>query len=273
MNHCKLDNAFKAVRRILPSARPVAGLVLGTGLGAVSSRIRTLCEISYDDIPLLRGKRIRGHGGRLIHGIIHGVEVIVFQGRHHLYEGFGMDPVAAPVYLIKKLGGQMAILVNAAGALNPAFKPGNIMLINDHINLMSANPLTGTVYGDWTVNFTDMSEVYSNKLINAIRKSASSVKCRIHNGIYVSVDGPSYETPAEACFLRRIGGDAVGMSTVPEAILARAAGLKVAGISCITNKSGGPDSSHDDVVRIASVTASHIADILDVLFASGGYRM
>ncbi|HEX8129703.1 MAG TPA: purine-nucleoside phosphorylase [Pyrinomonadaceae bacterium] len=215
------------------------GLVLGSGLGAFADDLEDAVGIPYEDIPGFARSTVEGHAGRLVVGRVAGVPVVVQQGRFHFYEGYALDEVTFPVRVLGLLGVKVLILTNAAGGLNNSFKQGALMLISDHLNLMGVNPLRGANDARFGARFPDMSEVYDREFQEAVICEAQAMKIELKRGIYAALTGPSYETPAEIRMLRALGADAVGMSTVPEAIIARHMGVKVLGISCITNMAAG----------------------------------
>lgn len=225
-------------------------LVLGSGLGALGDEIEDAVRIPFAEIPGFAPSHVEGHKGMLVAGRLEGVAVVAMQGRFHLYEGHSATMAAAPIRAMRALGADTLIVSNAAGALNPAFPPGTLMIIDDHINLMWSNPLIGPVVeGD--LRFPDMSEPYDRELQALAERIALENSIAVTRGVYVALLGPTYETPAEIRMFRKLGGDAVGMSTVPEVIAARAMGVRVLGISLITNAAAGSTGvplSHDEVI-------------------------
>jgi purine-nucleoside phosphorylase len=215
------------------------GLVLGSGLGAFADDLEEQVAIPYEEIPGFARSTVEGHAGRLVAGRIDGVGVVVQQGRFHFYEGYALEEVTFPVRVFGLLGIKSLVLTNAAGGLNNSFKQGALMLISDHLNLMGTNPLLGANDPRFGVRFPDMSEVYDREFQEATIGEAQAMRIELKRGIYAALTGPSYETPAEIRMLRALGADAVGMSTVPEAIVARHMGVRVLGISCITNMAAG----------------------------------
>ncbi|MCM3361856.1 purine-nucleoside phosphorylase [Niallia sp. Sow4_A1] len=231
---------------------PKIGLILGSGLGVLAEEIENPVKIPYEDIPEFPVSTVEGHAGQLVFGTINGTEVVAMQGRFHFYEGYSFDKVTFPVRVMKELGVEKLIVTNAAGGVNENFAPGDLMLISDHINNMGTNPLIGPNDSKLGVRFPDMSEAYCNNLREIARNVASKISLKVQEGVYVGNTGPSYETPAEVRMLRVLGGDAVGMSTVPEVIVARHAGLKVLGISCISNMAAGildQPLNHEEVIE------------------------
>ncbi|OZU90050.1 purine-nucleoside phosphorylase [Virgibacillus indicus] len=220
-------------------AKPSLGLILGSGLGVLADEIQNPVIIPYKDIPHFPESTVAGHKGRLVAGNIEGKQVIAMQGRFHFYEGYSMKQVTFPVRVMKQLGIESIIVTNAAGGINTSFSPGDLMVITDHINNMGSNPLIGKNNDELGARFPDMSECYDREYIQLAGKCAEELGITIQKGIYVGNTGPTYETPAEIKMLRTLGGDAVGMSTVPEVIVAGHAGLRVLGISCISNMAAG----------------------------------
>ncbi|MFF2886941.1 purine-nucleoside phosphorylase [Paenibacillus sp. NPDC057967] len=234
--------------------RPEIGLILGSGLGILADLIEEATSIPYHAIPHFPVSTVEGHAGELVAGHINGKDVVMMKGRFHLYEGYSATHVTFPVRVLKALGVNQLIVTNAAGGVNVEFEVGDLMLITDHINHMGTNPLIGSNDKEVGPRFPDMSEAYSKRLIQLAHEVASSKSFAFREGVYLGNIGPSYETPAEIRFARVIGADAVGMSTVPEVIAARHAGVEVLGISCITNKAAGileQPLSHEEVMEAA----------------------
>jgi purine-nucleoside phosphorylase len=215
--------------------KPKIAIILGTGLGRLVEDIKEKEIIPYSNIPNFPISTVQGHGGNLVLGKLENKEVVAMQGRFHCYEGYNLKEVTFPVRVMKKLGADVIIISNAAGGMNRFFKRGDLMLITDHINLFGNNPLIGPNDEELGLRFPDMSEAYDRKLVELTLKVALKEKIKLHQGIYVGLTGPTLETPAEYRFLIKIGADAVGMSTVPEVIVANHMGMKVLGISCITD--------------------------------------
>ncbi|MFP7737102.1 purine-nucleoside phosphorylase [Priestia aryabhattai] len=231
---------------------PSIGLVLGSGLGILAEEIEKPIYIPYNEIPHFPASTVTGHAGQMVIGDLKGKRVIAMQGRFHYYEGHSLEAVTYPIRIMKAIGVQQIIVTNAAGGINPNFKPGDLMIIQDHINLTSQNPLIGPNEEEFGERFSDMSEAYSKKLIALAKDVASKNKINMVEGIYAGMLGPSYETPAEVNFLSIIGASAVGMSTVPEVIVAQHSGLEVLGISCISNMAAGISEhslTHDEVME------------------------
>lgn len=229
---------FKEAAEFIKSAtslNPKLGIILGTGLGSIADAIVKDCEIDYKDIPHFPVSTVTGHKGKLLIGTLNGVEVVAMQGRFHFYEGYDMNRVAFPVRAMKFLGVESLIVSNASGGLSESFEIGDLMIINDHINLFPTNPLIGPNIDELGPRFPDMSEAYKKDFINSAIQIANDHNIKIHQGVYAGLTGPTFETPAEYKYIKIIGADAVGMSTVPEVIAARHMGINVFGISVITD--------------------------------------
>ena len=234
--------------------KPEIALILGSGLGVLAEEVKESKVIKYEDIPDFPVSTVEGHAGQFVVGKLEGKKVMAMQGRFHYYEGYSMQQIALPIRVMYELGIENLIVTNAAGGINMNFDPGNFMIIQDHINLMGDNPLKGNNLEEYGPRFPDMSEIYNEELIELAERVAVESKIQTVKGIYVGLGGPSYETPAEIRYLRGIGADAVGMSTVPETITANHMGMKILGISCITNMAAGvlPEPlDHKDVIEIA----------------------
>ncbi|MBN2618571.1 MAG: purine-nucleoside phosphorylase [Spirochaetales bacterium] len=218
---------------------PTRAIILGSGLGELADDVKNPVYINYTDIPGFPSSTAPGHKGRLVIGELEGENVLLMQGRFHFYEGYDMSVVVFPIRTMKLLGITNLIVTNAAGGVNRSFTPGDLMLITDHLSMFCTNPLIGSNYSEFGPRFNDMSDSYSKEYRSKIKSSAAEIGIDLKEGIYAYMTGPSYETPAEIVALRTLGADAVGMSTVPEVITAVHAGLKVIGISCITNMAAG----------------------------------
>jgi purine-nucleoside phosphorylase len=232
------------------TTQPKVGIVLGSGLGVFVDQIEEKIVIAYNDIPHFQKTTVEGHAGKLILGKVKGVDVAVLQGRLHAYEGLPMEEVVFPVRILAMLGITSLVLTNAAGGVNLNYRPGDFVLITDHINLMGRNPLVGPNVNEWGPRFPDMSHAYNQELNTLFMTSAKNLGLKIHEGVYAGVLGPTYETPAEIKMIRLLGADMVGMSTVPETIAANHMGIKVCGISCITNMGAGiinQTLKHEDI--------------------------
>lgn len=247
------------------SQTPKVGIVLGSGLGVYVDQIENKTIIPYTDIPHFHPTSVTGHEGRLILGQIKGVEVAVFQGRYHVYEGHKLEDVVLPARVLALLGTQFFLLTNAAGGINPAYAPGDLVCIKDHINLTGKNPLVGKNIDEFGPRFPDMTETYNLELQELMVASAKELDFELQRGVYAAMLGPTYETPAEIRMLKIIGSDMVGMSTVPEAIAGHHAGLRVGGISCITNLAAGighEKLDHDDVKEVAKLAMIKFSNLL-----------
>lgn len=243
---------------------PEIGIILGSGLGDFVKNFESIA-ISYSDIPGFKTSTIQGHAGKLVFAEINGKKTVIMQGRYHFYEGHHMQTVVYPVKVMKKLGIKTLIITNAAGAVNKDFKPADLMVITDHINFMGTNPLIGLNDETLGTRFPDMSDVYKKDLVKLAQDCAKEIDFDIQKGVYVASTGPSYETPAEVKMLRTLGADAVGMSTVPEAIVANYCGIKVLGISCITNYAAGITETplcHEEVIESADIAKSKFQSLL-----------
>jgi purine-nucleoside phosphorylase len=262
------DSVAEAAAWVRGHARavPTVAVVLGSGLGAFADRVADPRSFPYSDIPNWPASEVIGHAGRLVLGRVQEREVAVLAGRAHLYEGLGPGTVTFAVRVLGLLGVKTVILTNAAGGVNTSFTEGALMIIDDHLNLMGSNPLIGPNDDRFGPRFPDMSEVYSRHLRGVADAAAADAGIRITHGIYAALHGPSYETPAEIRYLRAIGSDAVGMSTVPEAIVARHMGLDVLGISCITNMAAGvlpQPLDHAEVMETARRVAADFMRLLE----------
>ena len=248
---------------------PDVAIIMGSGLSAVDEILRDTTRIHYVTIPNFPVPKVAGHRGQVISGKAGPINVIVFEGRVHHYEGNTMDEVSFCARVIGSIGTKTLLLTNAAGAVNPAFARGQLMFISDHINLIGANPLSGANDERWGPRFLDQTQVYDADLRKQLREAALYCGLQTVEGVYAAVAGPTYETPAEVRYLRTIGADAVGMSTVPEAIVARHMGLKVAGISMLANVAGGYSGKpvdHKDVLETASTMNADVGMLLQRFF-------
>ena len=256
-------SAANAVESRLGGFRPRVAIVLGSGLGFLADDVLDAVRIPYREIPGFPEPGVAGHKGELVAGRLEGVPVIAQSGRFHLYEGHPADVAALPVRVFAALGARTVILTNAAGGLRSTFRPGTLMLIADHINLMARNPLIGPVE-DGDERFPDMSGPYDAGLRRLAREAALADRVPLEEGVYCALLGPSYETPAEIRMLHRLGADAVGMSTVPEVIAARARGLVCLGFSTITNAAAGmgPPLSHAEVLEVGRLVADQLAAVI-----------
>jgi purine-nucleoside phosphorylase len=252
--------------------RPNVGLVLGTGLGGLAERIQTTAAIDYREIPHFPVSTVASHKGQLIFGSVSGKTVIAMQGRFHYYEGYEPLEIAFPILVMASMGVKTLVISNAAGGLNPLFRAGDLMLIRDHINLTGQNPLRGENVEESGPRFPDMTEPYSRDLIETAEGAALDLGLKVQHGVYVGVSGPSMETAAETRFLRLIGADAVGMSTIPEVIAAVYLGIRVLGISVITNVNL-PDNYQPAPVEQVIATAERAGPRLERLVVEVLQRM
>jgi purine-nucleoside phosphorylase len=249
-------------------ARPTIGLVLGSGLGAFAEELTGRTDIPYADIPGWPHSTAVGHAGKLIIGKLGALDVAVMAGRAHLYEGYSMQQVTYGVRVLHAIGARAMVFTNAAGGINLALERGGLVLIADHINLQGANPLVGPNDDSLGPRFPDMSEAYSRAYRNAAKRVAAELCIPITEGVYAAMLGPSYETPAEIRYLRAIGADVVGMSTVPEVIVANHMGMKVLGISCVTNMAAGilPQKiNHEEVLETGAMVRDTLVKFLKAL--------
>jgi purine-nucleoside phosphorylase len=258
----QIQQSANFIQQQLRGIRPQIGLILGSGLGDMAEQVENPITISYDQVPHFPVSTVEGHAGQFVVGTLEGKTVIVMQGRFHYYEGYSMKKVVFPVYVMKQLGVTSLVITNAAGGMNRSFQAGDLMLISDHLNMTGANPLIGPNHPELGLRFPDMSEAY-NRSNRALAKQIANemqtrgTAIRLQEGVYCGITGPAYMTPAELTMLARLGGDAVGMSTVSEVIAANHCGLKVLGISCITDMAIGEELeplTHEQVVAVANRT-------------------
>ena len=265
---------FEAAAAALPDCcrdrPPACGLILGSGWSQALTIDTPLLRLPYSAIPGLGASTVVGHAGEFLLFDRHGLRVAAFLGRRHWYEGAGWGPVVLPVELLRRLGARNLLITNASGGISPSLAPGDLMVIRDHINTVGISPLIGPVVPDWGPRFPDQSHVYSPALIDLLRKAAHDTGAALSDGVYAFTSGPGYETPAEIRAYAGMGADAVGMSTVPEATVANAAGLRTAGLSCITNMAAGisgPHLSHEEVIDQTRKTLPAMAALLDAFLA------
>jgi purine-nucleoside phosphorylase len=247
------------------TSSPKIGLILGSGLGILAEEIENPVVIPYSDIPEFPVSTVEGHAGQLVIGQLAGKQVVAMQGRFHYYEGYSMEKVTFPVRVMKLIGVETIVVTNAAGGVNKDFEAGDLMLITDHINNFGDNPLIGANADSFGVRFPDMSEAYTKSLQEVARKVSNELGISLKEGVYAGNTGPSYETPAEVRMLRILGADAVGMSTVPEVIIARHAGMKVLGISCISNMAAGildQPLTHDEVMETTEMVKANFLSLV-----------
>jgi purine-nucleoside phosphorylase len=260
----RLDEAASRVRAA-SALRPTIGLVLGSGLGAFAETLEEAVGVPYSEIPHFPTSTAEGHRGALVIGRSGGTPVAVMAGRVHFYEGYSPEQVVFPVRVLGRMGVRTLVVTNAAGAVNTAFAPGQLMILLDHINLMGQNPLVGPNPEPLGPRFPDMSRAYDPELVALADDACHAAGLTAHHGVYIAFPGPSYETPAEIRMARGLGADAVGMSTVPEAIAARHMGMRVLGISCLTNMAAGvldQALDHREVLAVGERVRSGLLDVL-----------
>jgi purine-nucleoside phosphorylase len=260
----RAEKAARMIRARTPTVSPVA-IVLGSGLGGFADELSAATAIPYDEIPGFARATVEGHAGRLVVGNIGDSAVAAMQGRFHFYEGYSLEDVTFPIRVLKLLGVRTLILTNASGALNVEFLPGSLMVITDHINLLGVNPLIGPNDERFGPRFPDLSNTYAHELQEIVLTEARAMGMKMGRGVYASLSGPSYETPAEIHMVRALGADAVGMSTVPEAIVARHMGMQVVGISCITNLAAGVSNQpvdHSQVMATGEGVREEFTELL-----------
>jgi purine-nucleoside phosphorylase len=246
------DVAFDALPTVFRGARPVCAMILGSGWNHALASFEPKARCAYSEIPGLGATQVAGHSGELVLFESAGKTFLALSGRRHFYEGLGWEPLLIPVEISRRLNIPNLLITNAAGGVNSAFRPGDLMVVTDHIKFSGLNPLVGPLVEGWGKRFPDLSEVYARVLRKQLRAAADAAGVRVHEGVYVFTTGPTYETPAEIRAYAQLGADAVGMSTAPEAIVAHAAGMRVAALSCITNMAAGildQPLSHDEVLE------------------------
>jgi purine-nucleoside phosphorylase len=262
-----IDQAVNFINKRIKIS-PRAALVLGSGLGGLADEVQDPVILAYTDIPNWPVSTIHGHAGRLVIGMLDGVPAMVMQGRAHYYEGYSMDHVTLPIRVMQRMGIGTIILTNAAGAINPKYHPGDVMVLTDHIALIGMaglNPLRGPNLDEFGDRFPDMSQPYDHELIELAAKSAKAKKITLHQGVYVCLSGPSFESPADLRFLRTIGADAVGMSTVPETIVARHGKTRVLAFSGISNKAnldGSTETTHEEVLAAGTMIVPKLTTLI-----------
>lgn len=269
MKHAILSQGAQTVRAAFPKAKPVAGLILGSGWRATATNFEMLGRLDYHTIPGLGRPTVAGHDGALLWGTCSGLETFVFLGRRHWYEGAGWEAIAFPIYLLKTFGASLVVLTNAAGGIRADLTPGTLMVIDDHINAMGAHPLVAPYDPDWGTQFPDQTQVYDDDLRRRMACAAERLRQPLAHGVYLATSGPTYETPAEIRAFRAWGADAVGMSTVPEAMLAHAAGLRVGALSFIANRAAGLSNhalAHEEITATAYSAAPAMSRLLQELW-------
>lgn len=271
-NEAMIARATEAVRAKLGGRAPKVAIILGSGLGGLADQVEAPLRIGYGDIPGFHVPTVQGHKGELVFGKLGGTEVVMQSGRFHMYEGHPAQVSVLPVRVFASLGVETLVVTNAAGGIRRTFSPGTLMLISDHINLTGRNPLEGPVLTGET-RFPDMSVAYDAALRDSARRVAAKQGTRLEEGVYCALLGPTYETPAEVRMLDRLGADAVGMSTAPETIIARARGMRVLGFSLITNAAAGTTSallSHAEVMEVAGEAGGRLAQLVAGVVAEIG---
>jgi len=263
----QIDEAADAIRKKI-SNRPRVGMILGSGLNSLADSVQNAVVIPYGELPNWPISTVHGHAGQLVIGELEGQSVFVMQGRIHFYEGYSMSQITLPVRVMLRLGLEMMFVTNAAGGVNPDFVPGDVMLITDNLNLigmMGANPLMGPNIDQLGPRFPDMSQAYDRQFMDIARRVASNEDIPLWEGVYCALSGPSFEGPADLRFLRMAGADAVGMSTVPEVIVARHGGMRVLGFSGISNKAnldGSTVTTHEEVIEAGKIIAPKLEKII-----------
>lgn len=253
------------------TVRPRIGIILGSGLGALGDQVQEPVKIGYEEIPHFQTSTVAGHSGRLVAGLLQDLPVLVFQGRLHYYEGLSMEQVVFPVRVLRMLGADSLIVTNAAGSLDPAYQPGELMLIRDHIKMVTDSPLRGPNIDSFGPRFNDMSEPYASDIRELAHRCGRRLGIDLKEGVYCYMSGPSYETASEVRMLNILGGHAVGMSTVPEVITAVHSGMKVLGVSCITNMGTGlldQPLHHEEIIRIGEQVRTTFIDLLEAVVKS-----
>lgn len=254
MDYKKIKESAEYIRGIIKET-PQIGAILGSGLGAMADNLEEKVIIKYEDVPNMPASTVHGHAGQFVFGKLRGKNVVCMQGRFHYYEGHPMERLGMPVNIMKELGVESILVTNAAGGVNTEYVPGDLMIIRDHINFAFNNPLMGKNEEEIGPRFPDMSDPYDKDLRKLAKECAAEIGIEIKEGVYAMMTGPAYETPAEIKMLRILGADAVGMSTVPEVISAKHCGLKVIGISCITNMAAGileQPLNHEEVIETSA---------------------
>ncbi len=260
----RIQEAVQIIRNRV-QMRPTLGIILGSGLGSVCQELTETVTIPYSEIPYFHPTSVVGHAGQLMYGKLNGVPTICMLGRFHAYEGYSQREVIFPTRVLCSLGIKTLILTNAAGGINTRFRPGDLMVIDDHLNLTGGNPLIGPNLSELGPRFPDLTEAYSLEARKIVQATATQIDMPIHSGVYAGLIGPTYETPAEVRMLRILGADAVGMSTVSEAIAANHFGIPVFGISCITNFAAGLSRTvptHAEVLEVSKIGADRLRRIL-----------
>jgi len=261
INQTSLDEAVSAVKKAWPKAKPTLGMVLGSGWGGAIEDFPVTASMPYEEIPNLGKTGVMSHAGQLLLAACGDAEILIFQGRRHLYEGEGWTPVVLPVWMMKQFGVETVLLTNASGGIREDLGPGSLMAIEDHINMLGASPLAGPHNPNFGTRFPDQTAIYDHDLRQTLVAAGANA-----TGVYVAAAGPTFETPAEVRAFRSMGADAVGMSTVPEAMLANAMGMKVAGLSCVCNWAAGLGDEKltgEDVIRTANEAMPRMRAVLN----------
>ncbi|WBW95307.1 purine-nucleoside phosphorylase [Oceanirhabdus sp. W0125-5] len=264
MNYAKIKESAEYIKGVIKET-PEIGAILGSGLGAMADNLEEKVIIKYEDVPNMPASTVHGHAGQFVFGKLNGKNVVCMQGRFHYYEGHAMERLGMPVNIMKELGVKVLMVTNAAGGVNTEYVPGDLMIIKDHINFASNNPLMGSNDDEIGPRFPDMSDAYDKDLREVVRECAKDIGVDIKEGVYTMMTGPAYETPAEIRMLRILGSDAVGMSTVPEVIAAKHCGLKVIGISCITNMAAGileQPLNHEEVIETSAMVRKQFIQLV-----------
>jgi purine-nucleoside phosphorylase len=266
----KMNEAVQYIEKKV-SVRPKAGLILGSGLGDLADEIEAAVKLPYKDIPHFPVSTVAGHAGQLVIGNLHGKPVVAMQGRFHFYEGYSIQEVTFPVRVMNGLGVETLIVTNACGGMNSNFQAGDLMLIQDHLNMTGTNPLIGPNEEKLGPRFPDMSRAYTPELADKVEQAAGELNIPLQKGVYAGISGPSFMTPAELIMLRNLGADAVGMSTVPEVIVASHMDMSVIGISCVTDMAIGEELeplTHEEVVAVADKTKPKFIKLVKTIISN-----
>ncbi len=268
----ELDMIYECARIIKEriDVTPTVGMILGSGLGEYAEKIENPIKIPYSDLPNFPVSTVHGHEGQFVVGTLHGKSVIAMQGRVHYYEGYSQREITLPIRIMKVLGVDYMVITNAAGGVNRNYKPGTLMLIRDHINFSGSHPLIGGNLEEFGARFPDLTTIYRKSLREQLKSTAKREGIHLEEGVYMMFSGPSYETPSEVIFAERFGADAVGMSTVPEAIVCAHCNIPVIGISCITNMGAGildQPLDHSEVMETANMVKKDFIKVLDLILS------
>jgi len=270
MDIVMFDKAASGLPDLCFERMPDLGIVLGSGWGEALKADEVLFRLPYSDIPGLGASSVPGHAGELVVYTRGGKRIVAWCGRRHFYEGVGWEPVVLPVEILRRMGCPNVLLTNASGGINPALKPGDFVIVRDHLNLVGVNPLIGAHNPEWGARFPDMTEVYTKRLAELLHASANRLALRAMDGVYAYASGPCYETPAEVNAYKAQGADVVGMSTVPEAVFARSCGMRVAGVSLVSNLAAGISRhplDHEEVVAAGAAAKPRMAALIDDFIA------